>query len=295
MIGFLLLPLLLSLSCLSIAAPSDGVKFNGPMNFVTVADFEHFPWLNGLFKSIREHNRQNKIQILVIDIGMTDEQKNVLAHKEQVSVIPLNLIHPDLVTKFVVRDANPPARPQPRLARGWYAWKPVAMRQALDVFDYFIYIDAGKRITRPSDAVFLHIKQYGYFLMDTGHPIAPTVTKTVLNHFNLAHNDPLLNKQSIEAGFQGISKTILKNYIEPMVELAEDLECFKDDGTAPWGFGGCRHDQTLFSIFAHKNGFNIYTSGDVIRLKERDLLYKIAYVSGKVMEENPFIVQYNII
>jgi hypothetical protein len=37
-----------------------------------------------------------------------------------------------------------------------------------------------------------------------------------------------------------------------MYQLAAHIENFEDNGSAYWGYGFARHDQTLFSIFVRK-------------------------------------------
>lgn len=222
-------------------------SFNKPMNFVTVCDKEHFDWLKLLIKSIKEYNTNKTLNILIFDLGLSQEQISSLTKDPHfIKVCALPLTHPDLKKKFVVR-------PNGRLARGWYAWKPVALFHAFDHFEYFLYIDAGKRLVRPVDDIFHIILQDGYFLFDSCHTIRPTATKFVIEKFGLNNPDKqyILDSYSIEAGIQGLSLKIFENYIKPMYLLSYDLKNFEDDGSAEWGFGGSRHDQTLFSIFAN--------------------------------------------
>lgn len=233
----------------TIFSPSGATNFDLPMNFITCCDNEHFDWLPGLFKSIRQWNPKKEIRIIVFDIGMLPEQVDQLIKEHNVQVEAIEMTNPDLLKKFVVR-------PNGRLARGWYAWKPVAFHQALTKFDYFVHIDAGKRIAGPCDILFCKLLQDGYFFFDCGHTIRPMATQYVVDKFKL--DETILDQFGIEAGFQGITRKIAETYVEPMYRLAFDLTNFQDDGSAPWGFGGGRHDQTLFSIIGQQAGFTIH-------------------------------------
>lgn len=263
-------------------------SFDQPMNFVTVADNEHFPWISGLVESIYKFNPKKTINLVVFNIGLTPEQKTELETKYHAQVPYIEMVNPDLCTKFVVR-------PNGRLARGWYAWKPVIFYQALQLFDYFLYVDSGKRITGPCDLIFHHILEHGYFFLCCGHDIRPMTTQYVIKKFGLDDEgkNNILDKWGLEAGNQGISKKIFNDYVKPLYELAHDLRNFEDDGSAPWGFGGSRHDQTLFSIQAQLMGYKIYTRHDQFVIHNIKYPYT-QYISGKILEENPLAKTYNL-
>lgn len=269
-------------------------EFKKPMNFVTVCDEEHFPWLLGLIKGIHKYNQGHTINIAVCDIGLKQIQKAELI-RSRIKVFSIEMVHPDLCKKFIVR-------PSGRLARGWYAWKPVAMYQALSIFPYFLYIDSGKRVVGPLDHIFMSILHNGYFFFEVGHTIRPMTTQYVINKFNLTtpKGQELLDLCGLEAGIQGISLHIKDDYIKPLYLLAHDLRAFEDDGTAPWGFGGARHDQTLFSIQARLLNYKILecVNGELDTLvidEHTSIPYKTSnFFSYKEYEENPFADQYKL-
>lgn len=264
------------------------VKFEKPMNFITVTDKEHCQFVPDLIRSIHNHNKKNAINIIVFDLGILPNQKSDLETKYKVKVYPIEMVHPDLCKKFIVR-------PHGRKARGWYAWKPVAIYQALQLFDYCLYMDAGMRVTGPSDDIFAAIEQDGYFFIDCGHKINPMTTKYVVKKFNLdTENNWVLNLHGLAAGFQGVSKRIFESYVKPMYLLGHDLRNFEDDGTAPWGFGGARHDQTLFSIYARLLNYKVHSMLDstnrsnLIIIGNKSVPFKIQnYMRYKTYGDNP--------
>lgn len=270
-------------------------EFKEPMYFATTADEEHYPWLLILLNTIKEYHPKKEFTVLIFDLGLSQHQINELNQDERLKVYPIEMVHPHITKKFVVRSNG-------RLARGWYAWKPVALKQAFDHVPYFLYVDAGKRLTGPADDIFHAIVEHGYFLMDCGHTIDPMTTKKVREKFNLENSSQrwILNRFGVEAGIQGLSKKVFKEYVEPMYELAHDIEWFADDGTAPWGFGGARHDQTLFSIVAQKNRYTIIKvcgdGPDHFMVKGKKIPFnRNHYFQYKNMEDNPKATENHLI
>jgi len=217
------------------------------MYIVTSADTEHFPWLQVLIRSTIQHNYAKLSEIAVFDLGLTQSDIETLKSMPFVRVYQIEEVNPDIRKKFLVRSNG-------RLARGWYSWKPVIFYQALQMFPYFFYIDSSIEVIAPLDDIFDEIKREGYYLVGAGHPILPHATNRVKQLFDLdlEENKWILDQQSISAGIQGISRALLDSYIIPIYILAANIKNFEDDGSAPTGFGGSRHDQPLFSTLAAK-------------------------------------------
>lgn len=225
------------------------------MYFVTVSDSEHFPWLKGLIKSILKYNYTKVSKIAVFDLGLTQLEIDSLKQINFVEVYPIEDVNSEMRKKFVVRTNG-------RLARGWYSWKPVVFYHALKKFPYFLYLDSGIEVVAPVDNIFDEIGRDGYYLFDSTHLIYPVVTNYVRQLFELNRdeNQWILEENCISAGIQGISRSLLDSYVMPMYQLASNIKNFEDDGSALWGYGFARHDQSLFSILARK-----------LRLKTRPL------------------------
>ncbi len=229
-------------------------SFSQLMYFVTTSDKEHFPWLEGLIDSIKKYNHGKIAKIAVFNIGLTKKQIDLLNNQELVQVYEIEPVNAGMNNKFVVRVNG-------RLARGWYSWKPAVLYQALKIFPYILYLDSGFEVVAPLDEIFNEIIQKGYFLYDCGHLIMPMVTKKVSSLFelDLPKNKWILEENGISGGLQGLSRKMFDSYVEPIYKLTNDISNFEDDGSAPWGFGGARHDQALFSIFARKLNLQTHT------------------------------------
>lgn len=239
------------------------------MVFVTVADEERYTMLGKCLDSIVSTNRENLQQIAVFDLGFNQSQREALNQREFVQVFDVERVNSDITTFFVLR-ANG------RKARGWYSWKPVVLKQALDLFPAIIYLDASTIVKRPLDLFFAHIRENGYLLINCWHDGRFMTTQGIIKkfHLDLPERAWVLAKRGVDAGFQGLSRAVYADYVLPVYELAKDIRNFEDDGTAPLGFGYSRHDQTLFNIFARllkydvkrRNRFELNINGESIPL-----------------------------
>ena len=232
-----------------------------PHYYCTAADERHYVLLLNLIGSIHKNDFADLAEIAIFDLGLSSTQKNYLSAVKKVRVYAVELVHPDLLTYFVTS-------PQGRKVRGWFAWKPVVIKQALDLFPYVLYLDAGATVLHSPQNLFKHIIQQGYFLIDTGpHAIAERATKTVISKLIdpllPAQKTLLLNPQTlmISPGLQGLSRMVYDSYVLPTYMAAKDLTLFADDGTCPLGFGAARHDQPVFSIYAYLNKLHIHPQG----------------------------------
>lgn len=224
------------------------LKSTSYMCFCAAADNAFFEKLLDLIGSIHYTNFNKVKEIAVFDLGFTKEQLKLLNKIKKVSLHSVEPRHADLLKHFKSRSNGKPVR-------GWYAWKPVVMKQALSLFSNFLYLDAGCTVVKPLEDIFAYIKDHGYLLVQGGnqYTIGDNCTKFVAKMFELAspENNWILSKRNITAGVQGISDKVYSSYIKPIYDLTTDLRYFEDDGSSPLGFGWARHDQTLFSIQAN--------------------------------------------
>jgi hypothetical protein len=228
------------------------------------SDERHFHLLKNLIGSIHKADFAKLGEIAVFDLGLTPVQIADLKGMQRVSVHAVEMTHPQLLTYFIT---HPNGRP----VRGYFAWKPVIIKQALELFPYILYLDAGSTVLKPLDDLFAYIKEHGYFLMSNfDSPICNIVnriTKKVL-HSLVYPLDPAMQEyllapgtMEIDAGMQGISRNIMSVYVDPMYEHSKDLSLFEDDGSAIYGYGEGRHDQILFSIYAYVQHLTVHPEG----------------------------------
>ena len=216
--------------------------------FATVCDQEHYNWCVLHIESIFEHN-QNVKEIAVFNLNLTPLQKSILEKKDRVVVLPIEKVNPLMQEQILVRKNG-------RMSRGWYSWKPVAIKQALERYPYVLYIDAGIRVSHPLDRIFEHLIQNGSFFFSAGHNLEIATSQYIQEKLNLTKE--FLQKESISAGVQGLTKQLYESYAIPCYECSKDIRLFEDDGSSKGGFGWGRHDQIIFSIFVHRNHLQIH-------------------------------------
>ena len=222
--------------------------------FCTAADAKYFEPLLNLIGGIHKNDFNRLGEIAIFDLGLTQEQCNELQTIEKVTVYDVELTHPDLLKLFNTQAWG-------KLVPGWYAWKPVVIKQALDMFPYVLWIDAGTTVYRSLEDLFGYIKEHGYFFHNgCDWHIARETTAYIIDKFNL--NSPekswILDQKAMEAGLMGFDHRVYDAVVLPMYTLAKNLRNFKDDGSAPGGFGDARYEQSLFSIYVVSLGYHIF-------------------------------------
>lgn len=233
------------------------------MNFCTAADNKYFDNLLNLIGSIHKTNYDNLNEISVFNLGLTQDQIEYLETIHKVKVYNLELTNPDLLKPFKTTSWG-------KSVPGWYAFKPVTIKQALEMFENVLWIDSGNIVLKPLDNLFRYIQQNGYFLTTIGsefenktHKITTKwqTTKYQIAKFDL--NAPtkkwILSQEPINASLIGISRKSINDFIMPLYDMTRDLRNYEDDGTTPEGFGTARHDQSLLTILGYLKGLKILT------------------------------------
>ena len=230
--------------------------------YCTASDSRYFNHVLNLIGSIHEHSFNSLGEIAVFDLGMTPEQIAHLQRIAKVSVHNIELTHPDLLTYYNTNDAG-------RSAPGWYAWKFVVLKQALEMYPYVLWVDSGTTVLKPLNDLFKYIQHSGYFLSTMGdekfynqisHPIKWGTTEYVKRHFNLISSDKkwVLEREPLLSGIIGVARKSMDYFVKPLYEMTRHLRLFEDDGTTPNGFGTGRHDQTILSIYAYLHGLTVH-------------------------------------
>ncbi len=228
-----------------------------PIYICTAADEQYFPCLINLIGSIHKNNFDDIQEIAVFDLGLNQQQIAYLNGVEKLTIYPIEITHPDLLKRINTRTWGKPIP-------GWYAWKPVILKQAFDLFgdnSTIFWIDAGTTILKSLAHLFEYVEEKGYFFHNgCDWPINKETTNFVKKEFDLDNPEKAWLKSipGMEAGFMGVTKKIYDQFILPMYRFSFDLRYFADDGSCPEGFGYCRHDQALFSLVALTNNMTIF-------------------------------------
>ncbi len=168
------------------------------MYFCTAADNKHFRWLLDLIGSIHKTNFNDTKIIAVFDLGFTIKQRKQLSLMQKVQVFDVERTHPDLLTYFQSRSA-----PELKMVRGWYAWKPAVIKQALEKFPHVLYLDAGCLVLKPLNNLFLYIQEKGYCLFNNYGQIRERAIRRVASKFANKQDSWILDAPNITAGPRG--------------------------------------------------------------------------------------------
>ncbi len=228
-------------------------KKKSKMYFCTAADSDHFNAVINLIGSIHKYNYNQTEEIAVFDLGLNPNQIEQLKRIKKINICQVEQKNP-LITTSLYNGNN-------RWIKGLFSWKPVVIKQSLQMFPHVLYADAGTTFQKPIESLFEHILSEKYFLTYCGHSSKWMTTKHVIDKLALTEpgNAWILNDNTlgIDAGFMGLTKEMEKTFLDPVYELCDDIHNFLDDATCPEGWGTARHDQTLFSIQAQKMRLNI--------------------------------------
>lgn len=233
---------------------------------VTACDQTYFKQLLNLIGSIHRVNFNELEEIAVYDIGLLSEQKEQLARMQKVNLYDVEMTNPELLTPKVMDD-------QGKTVPGLYAWKPVVIKQALERHEVILYLDSGNTVLKPLNNLFTHIRQNGYFLISVYHSVRWGTISYVIHQLDLGapERTHVLDKISISANIIGCSRAVYDSFVKPVYELTKDMRFFTDDGSAG-GFGRCRYDQTLWSVYAYLNNMTIKTpSWSMLQVDGRDI------------------------
>ncbi len=221
--------------------------------FCTGADSKYYNNLLNLIGSIHKTNFDNLKEIAVYNLGLSNIELENLNKIQKVKTYEIELTHPDLLKQFKMNNEG-------KEVPGWYAWKPVAIKQSLEIFPYVLWIDAGMAVLKPLDNLFRYIKKNKYFLCNlASRNVDRQTTKYLKDKFklNMPENGWILGQMPVVGFIMGGSREAIDILFGPFYEFTKDLRNFEDDGSAPEGFGNGRHDQALLSIFAYLNNLKV--------------------------------------
>jgi len=126
--------------------------------FATSSDSNYFSRLCNLIGSIHHVHSHDLGEIAVFDLGLKPKQIKKLNSMEGVKVYRIEMTNPYILT-YLRKGSK-----EPVMIKGLYSFKPVAIKQALDLFPCVLYLDAGCLVFRPLDDLFKHIQKNSYFL-----------------------------------------------------------------------------------------------------------------------------------
>jgi len=280
----------------------------------TAADQANFSELSSLIGSIHKINYTDLECIVVFDLGMSWDQRQLLEHMQKVKLCSVELTHPNLLKHVYCGSYYLCGGKYGKVVRGWNAWRPVIIKQTTQLYDHFLYMDPGCVVLKSLTHLSQQTQKSGYFFIQETQIInnqqtliKDFCTDTIVNFFGF--HDPkfawMINMPLINPALQGISTKLLHDYTLPLYELTKELHIFQDNGTGIHGFGFAGHDVVICSTLVHFLHLNIYKKSsdnkmcfkltNVIQLpnphsenKEdlsSNIMYKDERINGKTAKE----------
>lgn len=242
-------------------AGEESVDLDNKMVIVSAADSRFYRKLLNLIGSLHHVNFEEIHEIAVFDLGLKPWQRKELENICKVQVYDVELTHPQLLSFFLTKENG-------QLKRGWYAWKPVLLKQILDRYPTVLYLDSAALALQSLKPLYEYIQNEGYFFVSCGHSIKAMTTQKAIDYFDLNHPSRqwILDKSlhGNMSGCMGLTRSLYTDIIYPAYQTSKDIELFADDGTAPGPthetpqFGYARHDQMVLSIMARLYHKKVY-------------------------------------
>jgi len=239
-----------------------------PHYYVTAADHKYIEHIKHLIGSIFKYNVDSVAAIGIFDLGMTEEQRAYLSTIKHVELLTIPLTNPGILTPMCTyRSGN-----WEKMVPGSYAFKPVALKTALDRYPYVLWLDAATTVKQNLDDLFYHITSQGSFICTSGdtlrddgtfrHSVESEITQYVRINFRLddeAHRS-ILSRETVMSGIIGIRRdsAAYQHLVLPLYQYTYDVRYFIDDGTGPGGFGTARHDQAMVGVLTYLAGLPVF-------------------------------------
>ncbi|MFO1284929.1 MAG: hypothetical protein U1F51_21155 [Burkholderiales bacterium] len=226
------------------------------MVVATGASSRYFRALANLVGSI--HHWAPGTTIAVFDLGLAP------AERERIGGWCDCRLHwaPDGPPRNVLLDGRRLRRPHLAIP-GLYAWKPLAIRQAVDEYRRVLWLDAGSDARGPLDPIERALETDGHFLArgqdldmtERLHPgCARRMGRTVADF--AGRPSYAANTQGYERGAEADSRIL-----DPMLAAALDRRTIAPIGATVLGH---RFDQSLLSIIAYTSGLAIRDRTDLV-------------------------------
>jgi len=208
------------------------------MIVVTAADAKYFRGLKNLVGSV--HFWAPSIRILVYDLGLTATMRREASDWCDVRLIPgiLNDLPVQLRDLYL------------------YAWKPLAIKEALEREESVLWLDAGSDIRAPLDTIDEYIHSDGHFLAR-----GQDVDMTKMSHpqmYRALGADPFDFRKlgHFSGSVQGYLKhsDAYQHVLLPMAAKALLKECIAPAGSS---LQNHRYDQSLLSILVYGSGLDV--------------------------------------
>ena len=157
-----------------------------PVYICTAANSANFTCLLNFIGSLHKYNFNDIDHVAVYNLGLSSEEINYLKTIEKLEVYSIELTHPDLLKPFNTKSGE-------GSIQGWYAWKPVAIKQTFDsapANSIVLWVDAGTTILNTILPLLNYTNEQGYFFHNSAaKAITKEITTFVKKSINIHPHD----------------------------------------------------------------------------------------------------------
>ncbi|KAL7575206.1 hypothetical protein ACA910_018693 [Epithemia clementina (nom. ined.)] len=209
----------------------------GKIVFVTGATKKFFPGLKNLVASIRYWAPNNSV--VVYNLGGLDQYAGEIQGWK-------NVIAMEWFDEGIPKEYPPHVH-----AGKKYAWKPIAIEQALKKYGMIFWLDAGSTLTAPVEPIENIVKRNGIFLVHGQDVDMKRKSHNATYKWYGIDKDTFPNNRPHFGG--GTQASLYPSrFVEPIIErnaaCARDENCIAPKGST---LGNHRYDQTSISICAY--------------------------------------------
>jgi glycosyltransferase involved in cell wall biosynthesis len=115
--------------------------------YCTIGDSNSFNLLNNLIKNILEIDLKDLGEIAIFDLGLTDHEIYQLKKNKKINIYQVKKIGENMANNI--------------------NFEPIIIKQALDMFQYVLFIEPGTMLPKSLYSIFTQLKKRGYYLVKT--------------------------------------------------------------------------------------------------------------------------------
>ena len=133
-----------------------------------------------------------------------------------------------------------------------YAWKPLAIKETIDLYGYTLWLDAGNTVTGQLTRPLNYLYDDNFFFVQ-GQDVDMTLKtyKKMYEYFNV-DKENFIKKPSFAGAVMGMTNNtfVYNNILLPWYYCAMNVECIAPIGSS---IKSHRYDQSALSIILYKN------------------------------------------
>ena len=214
------------------------------MILISATDTVYYGRALNLAQTFRKTNPTGELYIY--DLGMAQNERATLGN------LCKGILDVPRINEYVLRPIRKHEKGAPGTVIGLYSWKPLIIHEEIKKHDQILWADAGCSIIKDLSPLWEFIRQNTYFIKEVCN-LGLMINKYPIEKLKVSKTE--LETAGFSASFIGLTKKWIDSFALPVRQCCDDIELFRDDGSAFGGVIWGRHDQALLSLFAIRCGW----------------------------------------